>query len=186
MNKDLERKSRHLSKILRHDSEGLLMDDKGWISVKDILAHLKISKPNLEQIVEENDKKRFMFDNFKDKIRASQGHSKGIATNKEFAEIHMMQKTIKLYHGTDKATALLILKDKIKSGERNHVHWTSNRELALKRANQRYAKTKSEAVFITLDAKAYIEKGNILYLSENEVYLTEEIPGEFLDIEYIY
>jgi len=184
MNKILERKSRHLSKILRHDTEGLNIDDKGWIKVSDILNHLSISLLDLEYIVNTNNKKRFIFDNFKNKIRATQGHSNGIAIKKEFIQLKTLNSNIILYHGTDKKTAEIILNDKIISGSRNHVHWTSDIELAKKRANQKNNKTKSEPVLIILNHIEYL-KNNIIYLSENNVYLTDNVDKHYLSIKYM-
>lgn len=97
----------------------------------------------------------------------------------------MSQSEFNLYHGTDKLTAEKILNSSINTGSRNHVHWTKNIMLATKRAEQRKNQTKSEAVFIVLDGKKYMSDGNKIYVSENEVYLTDEVPAKYLRIEYI-
>lgn len=185
MNKTLDRISRHLSKILRHDPENLIMDDKGWISVTSILEKFNISLNELKEIVETNNKKRFILSDDNSKIRATQGHSKGIASDKEFAILTATQLEFKLYHGTDKNTAEKILNSSINTGNRNHVHWTANKELAKKRSIQRYNQTKNEGVFIVLNTKKYIEDGYDVFISENEVYLTEEVHNKYLSIEYI-
>lgn len=185
MNKNLDRISRHLSKLLRHDSEDLIMDDKGWINTSSILKKFDISLDDLNYIVDTNNKKRFIFNDDLSKIRATQGHSKGIAENKEFILLSATQTEFKLYHGTDKNTADKILNSSINTGKRNHVHWTTNKELAKKRSNQRFNQTKNEGVLIVLNTKKYIEDGNDVFISENEVYLTNEVSKEYLNIEYI-
>ena len=185
MNDYLKRCSRRMSKILRHDPEGLEMDSKGWIKSNDLINHFNISMNDLIEIVDTNDKKRFVFNTDKSLIRAAQGHSNGIATDKEYPCITMSQSEFNLYHGTDKLTAEKILNSSINTGSRNHVHWTKNIMLATKRAEQRKNQTKSEAVFIVLDGKKYMSDGNKIYVSENEVYLTDEVPAKYLRIEYI-
>lgn len=185
MNKELQRISRYLSKLLRHDPEELTMDDKGWINVSEILKKFNIKFNDLKLIVDTNDKKRFVFNNDCTKISAAQGHSSNIATEKQYPCITMSQGDFNLYHGTDKLTAEKILASTINTGARKHVHWTKNVELATKRAEQRKKQTKSEAVFIVLDGKKYMSDGNKIYVSENEVYLTEEIPAKYLRMEYV-
>lgn len=185
MNKELQRISRYLSKLLRHDPEELTMDDKGWINVSEILKKFNIKFNDLKLIVDTNDKKRFVFNNDCTKISAAQGHSSNIATEKQYPCITMSQGEFNLYHGTDKLTAEKILASTINTGTRKHVHWTKNVELATKRAEQRKNQTKSEAVFIVLDGKKYMSDGNKIYVSENEVYLTYEIPAKYLRMEYV-
>lgn len=75
MNDYLKRCSRRMSKILRHDPEGLEMDSKGWIKSNDLINHFNISMNDLIEIVDTNDKKRFVFNTDKSLIRAAQGHS---------------------------------------------------------------------------------------------------------------
>ena len=80
--------SKFLSYILRHHPEliDLNLDEKGWANVNEIIA--KSANDNqgftfeeLNEIVETNDKKRFVFNEDKTRIRANQGHSIGIDLN---------------------------------------------------------------------------------------------------------
>jgi len=176
----LEKKSRKISQLLRHDPKPLTMDDKGWINVIELCNHLEITLSDLIWIVDNNDKQRFSFNDDKALIRANQGHSKGIAENKEFAQIKALQEEKHLYHGTDDVTAELIKNDRILPGTRQHVHWSSNIETAKKRARQRAFHSKTNAVIITLRARNYIHSGGKLFLSENDVYLTPAIDGKTL------
>lgn len=182
---DLVKISKRMSKILRHDPHPLIMDSKGWISTTDLINHLNITQEQLQIIVDTNDKKRFMFNDDKTLIRASQGHSHGIAVDKEYPQITALQSSLILYHGTDDATWNLIKNDKIIPGSRQYVHWTANKELAEKRAKQRQYHNKTKPVLITLDAKHYLNAKGKLFLSENEVYLTPEIEGKHLNIIFI-
>lgn len=182
---DLVKTSKRMSKILRHDPHPLTMDSKGWVKTEDLLKHLQLTQQQLDTIVETNDKKRFMFNEDKTFIRASQGHSQGVATEKEHAQLTTVQQDFILYHGTDDATWDLIKDDKIIPGSRQYVHWTPNRELAEKRAYQRKFHNKTKPVLITLSVKHYLNLKGKLFIAENEVYLTPEIEGKDLKVIFI-
>ena len=74
--------SKFLSLILRHSPEtiGLSLDSNGWANVEELLYksakhNLTYTKKELEEIVETNDKQRFIFNEDHSQIRANQGHS---------------------------------------------------------------------------------------------------------------
>jgi len=80
--KDVVRLSKRLSNWLRHnpDAIGLSMDSAGWVLVEDLLqqaaAHGRpFTRAALETVVEQNNKRRFEFDESGALIRARQGHS---------------------------------------------------------------------------------------------------------------
>ena len=81
MDKKLITKSKYLSKLLRHDPEDLKMDDNGWVSVSSILKKTDLKMFELLEIVNENDKKRFGFNEQKTSIRANQGHTMDVDVN---------------------------------------------------------------------------------------------------------
>lgn len=174
-----------MSKILRHDPHPLTMDNKGWVNTQQLIEHLHITQEQLESIVETNDKKRFIFNDDKTLIRATQGHSQGVATEKEQVQITKMSPEWDLYHGTDDVTWNLIKNDKIIPGKRQYVHWTLNKELAEKRAKQRQFHNKTKPVLVVLKPSSYLNGGGKLYLSENDVYLTPEIDGNKLKAIFI-
>ena len=96
--------SRFLSKILRHKPEmiGICLDSEGWVDVSVLLQALSqtnhpIDRQRLEYIVANNDKQRFAFDESKQKIRASQGHSVNICL-----DLSPSTPPDVLYHGTAK------------------------------------------------------------------------------------
>lgn len=77
-----KRISKYLSLVLRHKPEviGLNLDEKGWADVEELQE--KCAKQNraftleeLDEVVETNDKKRFILNEDKTRIRANQGHS---------------------------------------------------------------------------------------------------------------
>ena len=75
--KELVKKSKYLSLILRHDpaKANLTLDEHGWVLVNTLLKSIGWGLFELVEVVQENDKKRFEFSENGKKIRASQGHS---------------------------------------------------------------------------------------------------------------
>ena len=74
---DVVRTSKRLSYVLRHApaSVGLALDEHGWVGVDDLLAALRLTRAELDDVVTRNDKRRFALDGTGTRIRASQGHS---------------------------------------------------------------------------------------------------------------
>lgn len=80
--KEAVRISKFLSLVLRHQPEtiNLVLDDHGWADV-DLLIEkcnekgVALNRELLEHIVNTNTKRRFSFNEPKDRIRANQGHS---------------------------------------------------------------------------------------------------------------
>lgn len=60
---DPKRTSKFLSFVLRHDPgcAGITLDDQGWTDVEKLLAATKLSKDQLDTVVNENSKKRFAY-----------------------------------------------------------------------------------------------------------------------------
>jgi putative RNA 2'-phosphotransferase len=78
--------SKFVSLILRHRPEeiGISLDEHGWADVGKLIAGMNknetvISMEKLEQIVAEDEKGRYSFNEDKTKIRANQGHSVAVA-----------------------------------------------------------------------------------------------------------
>lgn len=124
----------------------------------------------LDEIVETNDKKRFIFNEDKTRIRANQGHSIDI----NLALIP--QKPPKfLYHGTAQSNIDSIFEKGIEKRNRQHVHLSQDIETATK-VGMRHGKP----VILTIDTEKMFDDGIEFYLSENNVWLTD-----FVDIKYI-
>ena len=71
--------SKFLSLVLRHSPEkiGLKLDENGWADVEELILKCsqkgnKLDAVLLDYVVENNDKKRFAFNEYKKKIIASQ------------------------------------------------------------------------------------------------------------------
>ena len=175
MRKELVKSSRFLSKILRHNPEavGITLNDKGWASVSEILKFLKIQKDDLIEIVDTNDKKRFEFDTHQKNIRARQGHSIDVDVElQEFIPNNF------LYHGTASKSLDSIFEFGITKQSRNHVHLSDNVETA-----QKVGSRHGSPVILQIDAVQMTTDGFKFYKSNNEVYLTDQIPTTYITIK---
>jgi len=171
------RASRKLSLVLRHKPEaiGLELDARGWADVKSLLRKMSASGTNLtladlEEIVAQNDKKRFAFSPDGRKIRASQGHSIDVDL-----QLESLTPPAKLFHGTATTSVDSILATGLQSRSRQHVHLSLDLETATK-VGARHGKP----VILTIDAAAMHAAGYKFYCSANNVWLTNEVPKEYI------
>lgn len=175
MKKELERKSRYLAKLLRHNPEDLVLDKLGWVNTVDVCAKLDISQSDLELIVSTNDKKRFEFDKSKEKIRASQGHSLDhLEVWKDWEAFVPMND---LYHGTAEKSVNSILRSGIKPISRTHVHLTENKDTAIKVGSRH-----GDVVLLLIDAVQMHNDGIKFYKSANGVILVDFVAPEYISI----
>jgi putative RNA 2'-phosphotransferase len=175
----MSRESRYLSKLLRHDSEDLIMDKNGYVKVSAVLKKLNINLDTLIEIVETNDKQRFAFDTHKMRIRANQGHSMDV----DIDDMEIVTDIDILYHGTDMNLQKLIDSTGLKKMNRKHVHMSIDRFTATK-----VGKRKNKNILLYfIDAKQMIEDGIKIYKSKNGVYLTDYVdPKYFINRQLIY
>ncbi|HEV7402205.1 MAG TPA: RNA 2'-phosphotransferase [Chthoniobacteraceae bacterium] len=176
--KQLVKTSKFLSLVLRHAPEtiGLELDAQGWVEVKALLEAMArhgrpLTRPALDEVVETNSKKRFAFDEKGVRIRASQGHSVEVALGYE-----PRIPPAELFHGT--ATRFLpgIRAEGLRKGERHHVHLSADQTTAVQ-VGQRHGKP----VVLVVRAGAMHAAGHTFFLSENGVWLTDQVPPEFLE-----
>lgn len=173
-----KRISKFLSYVLRHHPEliNLNLDENGWANVDELITRSKrdphegISFEELDEIVETNDKKRFIFNEDKTRIRANQGHSIDI----DLALISQKPPEF-LYHGTAQNNVDSIFEKGIEKRNRKHVHLSQDIETATK-VGMRHGKP----IILTINTEKMFNDGIEFYLSENNVWLTD-----FVDIQYI-
>ena len=170
--KSLIKTSRYLSKLLRHNPEDLKMDKKGYVLTTDILDKLNITLEELKYIVDNNDKKRFSFNEDLSKIRASQGHSLNVDVELERLNTkHFLDRKIEfLYHGTVERNLESISNSGLKKMKRNHVHLSIDEKTASK-VGKRYG---DDLIILKINWKSLIMEQNI-YISKNGVYLTDDV-----------
>jgi putative RNA 2'-phosphotransferase len=166
--------SKRLSYILRHapDSVGLQLDENGWANVHDLMIKFgnPLSMGDLKEVVETNEKKRFAFNDDLTKIRASQGHSIEIdlayqpTTPPEF-----------LFHGTATRFLESIKNEGLLKGSRHHVHLSLD-EATARKVGARHG----SPVILTVKSREMFEAGFAFFVSENDVWLTDNVPSRFL------
>jgi len=169
--------SKFLCKFLRHSPEklGITLDSAGWVSIDNLLIACEdygfpITLEELQETVRLDDKQRFSIKlGF---IKANQGHSISVDL-----ELTPMQPPVVLYHGT--ATRFLdsILSNGLSKQKRTHVHLTKNIEVA-KSVGSRYG----EPVMLIVDSYSMYGDGYDFYLSENNVWLTDNVPKEYIKV----
>jgi putative RNA 2'-phosphotransferase len=177
--KETTRISKFLSLVLRHKPEaiGLALDENGWVDVTELIDKMnrhnfKITRDILNSVVANNNKQRFSFSDNKTKLRANQGHS--IRVELQLKEANPPEY---LYHGTVEKAVPSILKTGLEKRLRQHVHLSTEIDTA-KAVGKRHGKPK---VFIVA-AQQMQQDGFVFYLSENNVWLTNHVPVQYLKL----
>src|SRR5215207_1261409 len=133
LSRDQVRVSRRISMVLRHRPEraGLTLDANGWVPVADLLTALRLSRAELDVVVEHNDKSRFAITRRADGtewIRASQGHSRRVSVDLDLLPADPPEV---LFHGTPRENLAAILRDGLRPKTRHHVHLSRDVPTAL-------------------------------------------------------
>lgn len=174
--KDYIKIGKKISYLLRHDPQDLKMDKNGYVYTSDLLKKVGITQGELDHIVDTNDKKRLAYNEDKSKIRASQGHS-----IKVDVELKATRPPRVLYHGTSPESYEKIIRSKgLDKMNRLHVHMTDDLKVA-ESVGKRYSK-RNQPVILEIDSAAMYTDGYKFFLSENGVWLTDNVPLKYLKI----
>jgi putative RNA 2'-phosphotransferase len=175
--KENTRISKYLSLVLRHAPEaaGITLDENGWTDVGILLKQLSrngyaVSPVELDHVVTTNSKQRFIYDENRMRIRASQGHS--VAVDLAYA---VSEPPAVLYHGTAEAFLSSIEETGLDKRSRHHVHLSADDETA-RRVGQRHGKP----VVLVVDAARMRADSYTFFCSDNRVWLTEHVPTAYL------
>ncbi len=173
----LVKTSKYLSRHLRHDPGrlGLSLEPGGWVAVDDLLRAcaargFALSRDELVEVVERNDKRRFAFDATGERIRASQGHSVEVDLGLE-----ALAPPPVLFHGTSATRVDGILAEGLRRMSRHHVHLSADAATA-RRVGARHGRP----VVLEVDAAAMHDDGLAFVRSDNGVWLTGEVPPRYL------
>ena len=171
------RHSKFLSLVLRHQPEkiGVSLDPNGWIEVDTLLEAMarhgkRLSRESLERLIRESEKQRFALSEDGLRIRANQGHSVEV----DLALAPQTPPEI-LYHGTVDRFMDSILANGLLKGNRHHVHLSADVETA-----QKVGQRRGKPVILEVLAGEMHRAGRLFYLSENGVWLTEEVPVQYI------
>lgn len=169
--------SKFLALVLRHHPEtvGIELDEAGWVDVSALLQALakhgrSLTRAELDQVVAENDKKRFEIDPSGTRIRASQGHSVPVELGYPVATPPAV-----LYHGTVAGSLDSIFRSGLVPGERHHVHLSVDRATAIRVGSRR-----GRPVVLEVDAERMTADGHQFHVSTNGVWLTATVPPAYL------
>jgi putative RNA 2'-phosphotransferase len=180
MKKEDIKRGRKLSLLLRHQPDllKLKMNSEGWVELNELIDAWGakdwspgINLDVLKRLVDENDKKRYTLDLENSRIRARQGHSVSIDLGLE-----PVIPPEKLFHGTVSKFLESIKVDGLIKGRRQHVHLS----LDLKTANK-VGQRRGKPVILSVNSEAMHHQGFKFYLSDNDVWLAEAIPAEFIE-----
>ena len=168
--------SKYISLILRHKPEviGITLDEHGWANVNELIEGISKTQPIdmqlLEKIVSEDEKQRYSFNEDKTLIRANQGHSIPVDV-----ELQKTEPPDILWHGTGMKYADSINSEGLIPKSRLYVHLSKDTDTAVK-----VGKRHGKPVIYQVDAKRMQEDGYVFFLSVNGVWLTKNVPPEYL------
>lgn len=164
--------SKFLSLVLRHKPEkiGIQLDPHGWAKVSEILMNMNLTMEDLEHIVNTDSKQRYSFNDDKTLIRANQGHSIPIDL-----ELKAIEPPETLYHGTVGKFLDSIRREGLRRQNRQYVHLSKDVETALAVGRRR-----GSPVVLRIASGRMYGDGFAFYLSENGVWLTDEVPSSYI------
>lgn len=176
----------YISFLLRHKPEkaNLEMDKHGWVSVEQLIEGINqggkyhIDMEKLEEIVKNDEKGRYRFNQDKSQIKACQGHSLPWVE----PELEYLEPPEYLYHGT----TTIALEKIMKSGAickmaRHAVHLQADENKAWTSAWRWHL----EPVVLKIAARKMYAEGMIFGKTENDVWCTEMIPVQYI-VEQLY
>jgi len=176
---ELERLSRFLSYILRHEPEkfGLSPNGDGYVSIESLLDQIKkkdrwrwVTKQHIIEVVERSDKKRFEI--VGNKIRALYGH-----TFETVIHYQPVTPPEHLFHGTARRNVEKIEQEGLLPMKRQYVHLSVTPEDACKVGLR---KDKNPAILKVSALKAHNQ--GIKFYTAGDLFLAKRIPRKYLAI----
>lgn len=182
--------SKALSYLLRHGAvkEKLPMDNNGYIAISTLLGHNRLkthkcTREDLERVVANNDKKRFVINAQNDMIAATQGHSVQLKPDESVLTpvTDANELPPQLIHGTNIRNCMLIVESgKLSKMKRNHVHLSAGVIGQDKGVISGMRVSSNVYIYIKRDADTLSHLQ--LFKSLNNVYLCEnDIPTQYFE-----
>ena len=166
--------SHDLSYLLRHDKT-YAFDPGGWRSIENLVREQGFTFEQLCDLVVNDSKGRFEFNDDKTKIRALYGHSVPVEMNYACCTPSEI-----LYHGTSMNADAAIAEVGLKPRSRNYVHLTSDNDTALETGARHGA-----PIAIHVKALEMFHEGYEFYNPVKNIWLVREVPRRFIDSYYI-
>jgi putative RNA 2'-phosphotransferase len=175
---NLTKVSRFISLILRHKPEeiGIKLDKYGYANVNELIKVVSENYPGfdmdiLEEIVATDEKQRYSFNEDKTLIRANQGHSIPVDLGLE-----PVKPPEYLYHGTAFKYTHSIFETGLIAKSRQYVHLSCDIPTALEVGKRHGVPT----VFRVHSGDMH-KADYKFYQSANGVWLTDNVPAEYLE-----
>lgn len=168
--------SKYIALVLRHkpDAIDISLDEHGWANVDDLVAGIaktySFDRNMLEEIVAEDNKRRYSFNEDHTLIRANQGHS--IPVDVELKKVSPPEI---LYHGSAVKYEAAIDEQGLLPKSRLYVHLSKDYETAIN-----VGKRHGSPVVYRVKSKEMEQDGFDFFLSENGVWLTKAVPTKYL------
>lgn len=166
-----------MSLVLRHrpDAIGLRLDEGGWADIAGFVEKARtvggnLTSAQIHRIVATSDKQRFSISPDGRYIRANQGHTIAVELGLKDAEPPSV-----LYHGTARRNLAAIRSQGIRRDRRNHVHLSIDMGSAIN-VGARHG----QPVVLRVASAEMNRAGFRFYRSENNVWLTEDVPPEYV------
>ncbi len=170
--------SKFISLVLRHKPEaiGIQLDEYGWANVNELVLGIQKEYPQfdlltLKQIVDNDSKQRYSFDDTETKIRANQGHSLNVDLNL----VPVVPPDV-LYHGTAEKFVESIDREGLVRKSRQYVHMSKDIDTAMK-VGIRHGKP---IIYIIKSGQMHFD-GYKFFESNNGVWLTDKVPIKYLE-----
>ena len=173
---ELTELNRNMMLILRHKPEviGITLDEHGWANVDKLISGIAkrqyFDMSMLEEIVATDSKQRYSFNEDKTLIRANQGHSIPVDV-----ELEKAMPPEYLYHGICEKYVSSIEEQGLMPQSRLYVHLSFDNNTAEK-VGARHGKP----VVYRISAGKMAEDGYVFYKAVNGVWLTKEVPIEYI------
>lgn len=160
-------RSKLLAYILRHST---MVDNFGWISIDVLCKQYGYTIVELETIVANDNKGRFLFSDDKMAVRALYGHSIKIELNLSPATPPAV-----LYHGTAEKSLASIFEEGIKPMSRVKVHLSPTYGMAYFVGGRH-----GMPEVLEINSAAIAADGYVFYKITNDVWQTDYIPAKYI------
>ncbi len=165
-------KSKTLSWLLRHGAReaGVSMDAAGWVPVGEVLRYLRMSRSDLEEVVQTNSKNRLEL--VGERVRACQGHSTQnmpITVEALEASWRLYEEDGSLFHGTTVEAIEPISKEGLVPQKRTHVHLAPS-------LDSKVGKRSATPVVLEVSCTRLRAAGEKIYEAQNGVVLVRHVP----------
>lgn len=176
--KQMQRTSQFISMILRHKPEAadITLDEHGWAGVQELIngtnkySRHALDRDLLEEIVRTDEKQRYSFNKDHTLIRANQGHSVPVDV-----ELEEKNPPDFLWHGTGEKYVQFIDKQGLLPKSRLYVHLSSDIDTA-----KNVGKRHGNPVIYRVNCREMAKDGYRFFVSANHVWLTKEVPAQYL------